>query len=336
MVFKKKIFCRKLFFVQLILILFIFTVCISFYNTDFNYTEIYSSFEYQQYNIENPHNYEYILKPKRNVCESDNITLIALVTTAAHNFERRSVIRKTWANKKFLNLKTVFIVGRSLNDSVNDKLITESIIHDDIVQESFMDTYKNLTLKTIATLKWVSIYCKNRTKFILKVDDDMIVNTYALLPFLEKYQEPIYDSFICNPRYRSKVIRNTSHKYYVSKAYYPQEYYNPYCSGGAYLISPDLPYKLYKESLLTDLFVFEDVYMGILVKKLKAKIVDLKKNYCFDEPQCFYGLNRKIGQTYYFFLNGLSPQMMINGWYEITDKMNYYMTGMKKPKIRFL
>ena len=79
-----------------------------------------------------------------------NKTLIALVTTATDHFERRMTIRQTWANtERFPALEKVFFVGKSVNELTNAKIINESRIYGDMVQEDYMDTYLNLTTKTV-------------------------------------------------------------------------------------------------------------------------------------------------------------------------------------------
>ena len=58
----------------------------------------------------------------------------------------------------------------------------------DILQESFTDSYHNLTLKSVAMLKWVNLNChlsSNNTslapEFLLKTDDDIFINVDRLL-----------------------------------------------------------------------------------------------------------------------------------------------------------
>jgi hypothetical protein len=45
----------------------------------------------------------------------------------------------------------------------------------DIVQEDFLDSYRNVSLKSAAMLKWSYTYCPS-AKYTLKGDDDMFVN----------------------------------------------------------------------------------------------------------------------------------------------------------------
>ena len=78
-------------------------------------------------------------------------------------------------------------------------------------------------------MKWARTY-SNNTRFFLKVDDDMIVNTYALLPYLDTYKDPV-NSLLCSDNAHSEVTRNKNSKWYITKEQYPDEYYPPYCNG---------------------------------------------------------------------------------------------------------
>ena len=49
----------------------------------------------------------------------------------------------------------------------------------------FIDTYNNLTLKTISTLEWSWTHC-SRVKFVLKTDDDVYIHTPVLLDILDR------------------------------------------------------------------------------------------------------------------------------------------------------
>ncbi len=44
------------------------------------------------------------------------------------------------------------MIGRSLNETVNELIVEEAENFGDIVQEDFMDTYRNLTIKTVRSL----------------------------------------------------------------------------------------------------------------------------------------------------------------------------------------
>ena len=57
-------------------------------------------------------------------------------------------------------------------------------VHGDLVQENFVDSYRNLTLKTLMAIRWASTYCSN-ANFVLKIDDDVLVNPSPLLEYLD-------------------------------------------------------------------------------------------------------------------------------------------------------
>lgn len=65
----------------------------------------------------------------------------------------------------------------------NDVLL-ESKQYDDIIQERFIDSYNNLTLKSIAMLKIATNYCLNTTKYLLKIDDDIFLNMPLFIEML--------------------------------------------------------------------------------------------------------------------------------------------------------
>ena len=73
--------------------------------------------------------------------------LLIVVCSAVGNFEAREAIRQTWMMgnaSKSLPVRTVFLLGRPLNESRQIDVITESSIHGDIIQEGFHDAYLNL------------------------------------------------------------------------------------------------------------------------------------------------------------------------------------------------
>ena len=137
--------------------------------------------------IVNPHDFSYILNPGYSVCNDSNSDLFVLVYvhSGPGNYQRRIVIRETWATRSlFSEMRLIFMMGKSLDANQMKAIQYENEIYRDIVQEDFLDSYKNLTYKGIMALKWVSKFCPN-TKYILKVDDDIVVNTFTLLNHLK-------------------------------------------------------------------------------------------------------------------------------------------------------
>ena len=75
----------------------------------------------------------------------------------------------------------LLISGEFDDYEVQSKLEQEQAEYGDILQESFKDSYNNLTIKSIFILKYyVSVADNLGNKFLLKTDDDSFVHLEAL------------------------------------------------------------------------------------------------------------------------------------------------------------
>lgn len=152
--------------------------------------------------IVNPHNFSYILNPGYSVCDNDNssVYILVYVHSGPSNYQRRVVIRETWASRiLFPELRLVFMIGQTLDKNVMKAIEYENEMYRDIVQEDFIDSYKNLTYKGVMALKWISTYC-SKTSYVLKVDDDIVVNSFTLvnhLKFLDKHTPNRRNTILC-------------------------------------------------------------------------------------------------------------------------------------------
>lgn len=139
----------------------------------------------------NPENNTLIISPKFP-CTSPYLLII--VHSAVANAKARVAVRNTWANKQNLYFKyfkslnktieVAFILGKSKNKTLNNLILEENSVHGDIIQEDFVDTYNNLTIKSMMMLKWVITKCRQAT-FIMKTDDDVYVNIPVLMRALK-------------------------------------------------------------------------------------------------------------------------------------------------------
>lgn len=252
-------------------------------------------------------NFSYLMNPGFDICGNSSDTqllLIAFVCISPGKFQERLRIRHSWANKNVSNrLKAVFMVGDSMNETINNQLIEENKIYNDIVQEDFMDTYRNLTLKTLMGLKWISKYCP-QASFALKVDDDVVVNSFGLLNYLKSLlnknvntKNTIMGKLNPNPRVRRK--NNT--KFFVPYSEFKFKKFHPYCDGPAYLITSDLFKPLYEKSKYIKLFHFEDVYVGMLAYQLNVKFERLTKGFVFPKEQALSRVKKFSGLMSRFF-----------------------------------
>jgi hypothetical protein len=97
----------------------------------------------------------------------------------------RQTVRQTWANQKHWPnhvVRTVFFVGRVHGENasvVEAALKVENRQYGDVIQADFVDTYRNLTLKAVSALHWVTLNC-NKTTYMVKTDDDVVINTFSI------------------------------------------------------------------------------------------------------------------------------------------------------------
>ncbi|XP_041347575.1 beta-1,3-galactosyltransferase 1-like [Gigantopelta aegis] len=236
--------------------------------------------------VVNPHPFRYLLNPE-TFCNKKDIYIITYVHSAPSNFEKRDAIRQTWGKRKYyLNkrVELVFILGQVADTEVMTSVRNESDIHGDIVQEDFVDSYRNLTYKAIAGLKWVSTFCRQAV-YVLKTDDDIFVNLYVFIRYILSTVEFRYGMtrlILCHVWVNMGVIRKQQSKWYLSRDDFSPDFFPPYCSGSAYLMSPDVTEAMYRLSLTTNMFWVDDVYItGLLIQNLNITHRPFNTGYIF-------------------------------------------------------
>lgn len=226
-----------------------------------------------KWNIQSYHD-SYSLTPR---CMKDTRTVI-LITSAVNNIQRRNSIRNTWCSPSNFNSSSlpwtcVFLVGQSLdaNDYLN--LQTESQKYHDILTGSYLDSYRNLTVKIMHGLDWVRQFCKS--DYVLKTDDDVYVNTLLLDELVSRHtpKSDVYIGLVMQTDGRLEVVRNPESRWFVSMDEYPSSHYPPYASGMGYLLSKDVVDKVVDASQYTLPFANEDAYVGVLINDIGVRPV---------------------------------------------------------------
>jgi len=224
----------------------------------------------------------------RNICtkkelsedlhKGENLILVA-VCSSIGNFEDRQVVRKSWASPELTpaGVKVIFVLGSHKNQTLYRKELTdESTRHGDILQMDFIDSYANLTVKTLAALKFYTEEGCDNTRFILKTDDDMYINLNvlkqtALKSLQAKDTTLMTGNLICG----AKPIRDPTNKWNSPRYMFNGKQYPNYLSGTAYLIARDAALSLYQASLETPVFHLEDIYTtGILARTVGIRPKD--------------------------------------------------------------
>ncbi|XP_056125754.1 beta-1,3-galactosyltransferase 2 [Rhinichthys klamathensis goyatoka] len=221
------------------------------------------------YHIAHPSNYHYILD-EPDKCQQ-NPFLVLMVPVAPHQVEARNAIRSTWGNESTVQGKavmTLFLVGLtggSDSEKAQQQLEEESRQHGDLLQSNFVDSYFNLTIKTMVIMDWLATRCP-QANFSMKVDSDMYLNMENLMTLLLAPNTPRQNYITGMVMWDRPVVRNKNSKWYVSEELYPEPKYPTYLLGMGYVFSNDLPEKIVEASKEIKPFNIEDAYVGACVK----------------------------------------------------------------------
>ncbi|KAL0159946.1 hypothetical protein M9458_043671, partial [Cirrhinus mrigala] len=216
-------------------------------------------------------NYHFILD-KPDTCKQ-NPFLVLIVPVAPHQVDARNAIRSTWGNESSVQGKavvTLFLVGLPGRSKAQQQLEEESRQHRDLLQSNFVDSYFNLTIKTMLIMDWLATRCP-QASYAVKVDSDMYINMENLMSLLLAPNTPRENYITGYLMWNQNVIRNKKSKYYVSEELYPEPKYPLYVLGVGYVFSNDLPKKIVEASKHMKPFNIEDAYVGTCLKWLGIK-----------------------------------------------------------------
>ena len=208
------------------------------------------------------------------------MTLLILVKTRVSSVKQRNIIRETYGEgvvKYNVSAKIVFLTGISgeYNSTLQAQLHSEADIHGDILQEDFIDSYYNLTIKLIMAAKWASTFCNN-SYYVMSTDDDVIVDIVNLVNDLEA--NTFRSKFVlAEPAIGWKPQRDTQGKWYTPYEFYSEESYPPFPRGYAYIVSRDVAHDIYRASQkMAAPIPWDDVYCGMLLQTVGViKMTDI-------------------------------------------------------------
>ncbi|XP_074785957.1 beta-1,3-galactosyltransferase 2-like [Athene noctua] len=221
--------------------------------------------------LQPPYPYPYrFLHNQPHKCRDRTPFLVLLVVTEPGDTAGRNAIRQTWGNENSVpgvSIVRLFLVGLHpvFAAELRPVLEEETLLHHDILQQDFLDTYNNLTLKTLMGLEWVSKHCPNAS-YVVKADRDVFLNLAYLV---RQFLVPPKINFMTGYLYQNTApLRNKGSKWYVPHEVYPNKTYPPYCGGPAYVLSGDLAPKIYGVAQTLPVINMEDVFMGICLHAL--------------------------------------------------------------------
>ncbi|CAG5051630.1 unnamed protein product [Parnassius apollo] len=229
----------------------------------------------------------------------EKLDLFIVVKSAMGNFDQRTAVRQTYGQENLVPgriIKMLFFLGVDAppKSDTQKRIDEEMAQYKDIIQIDFLDNYYNNTIKTVMSFRWLYEHCPI-ADFYLFTDDDMYISVTNLLDYVhdltasvrernktEKAQDVnIFSGYV----FKSAPQRFRSSKWRVSLDEYPWNKWPPYVTAGAYVVSNKSMKMLYVGSLFVKHFRFDDVYLGIVAKKVGMELTHCprfhfyKKNY---------------------------------------------------------
>jgi hypothetical protein len=204
-----------------------------------------------------------------------SLDLLVLVPCPPQAADRRAAIRHTWgsvarhawphSNRQW-RVELFFLLGRPSANSAGVFNMTgldkEESVHGDLLMADMLDSYRNLSLKMLAGLHWLTSHCDmQRVSHVLKADADTFVHVDLLLHVLDHVagtqptvaRSAIFGQMVCTSSYPWDPRR------------YPFSSYPPYVSGGMYVLPGKFTPVVANASRFLPLLFAEDAFFTGLV-----------------------------------------------------------------------
>ncbi|KAK2492330.1 hypothetical protein MC885_010553 [Smutsia gigantea] len=250
----------------------------------------------------------HLLIPNEEACGGPRTPpfLLILVCTAPDNLNQRNAIRASWGGLRKvrgLRVQTLFLLGEPsrvpTQRSHENDLAQESATQGDILQAAFLDSYRNLTLKTLSGLNWADKHCP-MARYILKTDDDVFVNVPELVSELvrrggrweqwERRLEPQRAAEVRDEEWEGSPTSGSQQvpllylgrvhwwvypsrmpggKHQISEEQWPPTWgpFPPYASGTGYVLSASAVQLILKVASRAPPLPLEDVFVGVSARR---------------------------------------------------------------------
>lgn len=227
-------------------------------------------------NISIPHEFGFVVDIP-NLCASEQVSVLNVVITASQHRPQRDRLRKefpvppTW--------RRVFVTGYpvkfatyltkcpdrttcQVDRAALADLLKESLENEDLIILEHFDIYQNLTLKTIAMLRWAISRCA-KAKYLLKTDDDLFPNFPALHRIFTCYEQRNQTAAQWLGTKMTYPALRTGSRNIATYEEFPGVHYPYYASGTRYAMSMDVVHAMSAMTERVPLLPIEDVYIGI-------------------------------------------------------------------------
>ncbi|VDM67388.1 unnamed protein product [Strongylus vulgaris] len=195
----------------------------------------------------------------------------------------------------------IFPIGLLRNTSESKRLEEENNVFGDILQGDYVDSYRNLSLKSLSALRYIAV-AYPKVKAILKMDDDVAWN----VPKVANYINYILPRSISCHKYESDPpIRDKTSKWFTAYSEYPEEKFPQYCNGAAYILHGTALQPMFRKVTKLRFFWIDDVFItGLLAhdadihfvkinQYIKLKKLHKPPSTIFYDDMMFYGTKKE-------------------------------------------
>ncbi|XP_022219055.2 beta-1,3-galactosyltransferase brn isoform X2 [Drosophila obscura] len=189
----------------------------------------------------------------------------------------RAAHRQAIAQSKLaeMGLQRVFLLAAlppSERFLTQAQVISEQARFGDLLQGNFVEDYRNLSYKHVMGLRWAAGECEGRTKFIIKLDDDIIYDVFHLRRYLESLEvgqptlatsSTLLAGYVLDAK---PPIRLQANKWYVTRQEYPHALYPAYLSGWLYITNVATATRLVAEAQRVPIFWIDDTWVTGVVR----------------------------------------------------------------------
>ncbi|KAJ8413814.1 hypothetical protein AAFF_G00064120 [Aldrovandia affinis] len=277
--------------------------------------------ERELYEVISPSTYKYVLN-QPDKCKGKQPFLVLMVPVAPGDRSSRDAVRNTWGQEDSLPdvvILRIFFLGLTAGKQdprTQGDLERESREHRDIVQMDFLDSYRNLTVKTMMMMNWLATSCAGAS-YAMKIDADIFLNVRYLVDRLlgpptstAPRRSYITGSVISDGQPR----RDRKSKWYIPEEVYLETSYPPYVSGAGYVFSVDLAARISWASRFVRPLPLEDVYVGLCLR-----VLGVRPAYTYSLRNLFEVRHLAYERCLYsrlVIVNGFKPPQLLRIWHD--------------------
>ncbi|XP_037079657.1 beta-1,3-galactosyltransferase 5-like [Pollicipes pollicipes] len=252
--------------------------------------------------------------------------LAAFVHSAPTHGLHRAVVRRTWGSVRDVDgaaVRVVFVVGRATGagaEALQADLDAEARRHGDLVQADFVDTYRNLTVKHLVSLRWMLTHC-GQARFIVKADDDAYLDVFQLVRFMRRtHGDAAPGALVCNVLPAGTPVQRAG-KWAVTPDEFAAAGYPRFCGGLLYLAGPETVARLYRAARRDPhpLWVDDAFVTGLAAERAGVEHFYMNLRYTYDLDELRHWAASRQPRPLPYMVGHMDAEA--GGWAALADRL---------------